>query len=106
MIYVFDIDGTICTNTNGDYDSAKPFQERITKNNNLYNEGHTIIYQTARGMGRTNNNVVKSYKIFYDFTRQQLKRWGVKFHDLFMGKPNGNIYIDDKGANDADFYTD
>ena len=28
-IYVFDIDGTICTNTYGDYESAKPYKERI-----------------------------------------------------------------------------
>lgn len=106
VIYVFDIDGTICNNTDSDYDNAKPFRNRIEKNNNLYDEGHTIIYQTARGMGRTNNNVVKSYKLFYQYTYNQLKGWDVKFHDLFMGKPNGNVYIDDKGVRDEDFFTD
>jgi hypothetical protein len=31
MIYVFDIDGTICTNANGDYSYAKPKKLRIEK---------------------------------------------------------------------------
>ena len=106
MIYVFDIDGTICNNTYGDYDNAEPKLDRIEKNNKLYDEGNTIIYQTARGMGRTNNNVIKSYQIFYNYTAQQLERWGVKYHDLFMGKPNGDIYVDDKGIKDGNFYTD
>ena len=104
MIYIFDIDGTICTITYGDYDDAKPFLDRIEENNKLYDEGHTIIYHTARGMGRTNNNVVQSYKLFYDYTVRQFDSWGVKFHDLFIGKPNGDVYVDDKGIKDIDFY--
>tara|TARA_R110002073_G_scaffold165504_1_gene322188 strand:+ start:224 stop:544 length:321 start_codon:yes stop_codon:yes gene_type:complete len=105
MIYIFDIDGTICTHTTGNYDEAEPLVERIAKNNSLYEQGHTIIYQTARGMGRTNNNVMKSYKLFYSYTTNQLDGWGVKYHDLFLGKPNGDIYVDDKGKKDEDFYS-
>ena len=105
MIYIFDIDGTICTHTTGNYDEAEPLVERIGKNNSLYEQGHTIIYQTARGMGRTNNNVMKSYKLFYSYTTNQLDGWGVKYHDLFLGKPNGDIYVDDKGKKDEDFYS-
>ena len=30
-------------------------------------------------------------------TKEQLKSWGVKYHQLFLGKPGGDIYIDDKG---------
>ena len=30
MNYVFDIDGTICTNTNGDYENAKPYEAIVT----------------------------------------------------------------------------
>ena len=105
MIYVFDIDGTICTNSYGDYDNAKPHYQRIEKNNKLYDEGNTIIYHTARGMGRARNNVILSYKLFYEYTSAQLAKWGVKYHDLFMGKPQGDLYIDDKGVNDVTFYT-
>ena len=106
MKYVFDIDGTICTQTDGDYSKAEPLKDRIEKNNKLFDENHVIIYLTARGMGRTNNNVVESYKLFYDFTKKQLDDWGVKYHDLFLGKPAADIYVDDKGIKDVKFYTD
>ena len=82
MTYVFDIDGTICTLTNGDYESAQPVQERVDKVNTLYDEGHTIILQTARGMGRTYNNAAKASEMFYMFTHQQLTDWGVKFRKM------------------------
>jgi hypothetical protein len=103
--YIFDIDGTICTQSNPDYENAKPFIERITKINQLYLDGHTIIFQTARGMGRSNNNQKEAIDLMYEFTKKQLDSWGVKYHELFLGKPAGDIYIDDKGVNDEDFFT-
>jgi hydroxymethylpyrimidine pyrophosphatase-like HAD family hydrolase len=110
MIYVFDIDGTVCDNRcelkGDDYANSKSIPNRIKRINKLYDEGHTIIFQTARGMGRTKNNVIESYKQFYDFTFIQLTEWGVKFHSLFLGKPSGDVYIDDKGVCDEQFFTD
>ena len=105
MTYVFDIDGTICTTKDGIYDESKPIQERIDIVNSLYDDGHTIIFQTARGMGRSGNSFVYAHEVFYELTRTQLIEWGVKFHDLFLGKPAGDIYIDDKGIKDEDFFT-
>ena len=49
MIYYVDIDGTICQNTQGKYDQAVPDMERVAQINKLYDEGHTIVYWTARG---------------------------------------------------------
>ena len=105
MVYVFDIDGTICSQNASDYTTARPFPARIKKINNLYDEGNTIIFFTARGMGRHKNNPLLAIQDFYEFTATQLKSWGVKYHNLFLGKPNGDIYIDDKGMKDADFFT-
>ena len=48
-VYCFDIDGTICTNTDGDYEQAVPFKEVIKKINSLYDMGYKIIFFTARG---------------------------------------------------------
>ena len=56
MRYVVDIDGTICTPGKTEdtrYTEALPIQDRIDKINKLYDEGHTIVYLTARGMGGT-----------------------------------------------------
>lgn len=106
MKYIVDIDGTICTQDGINYDSAVPKIKRIKKLNKLYDDGNEVIYFTARGMGRYNGNVHLSYKKFYEFTRQQLQDWGVKYTDLILGKPAGDKYVDDKGIRDEDFFTD
>ena len=106
MTYVFDIDGTICTNTSGDYQKAEPYKDRISKVNELYDAGNVIIFMTARGMGRTGNNIKMSYRLFYEITKSQLQTWGVKHHHLFLGKPSGDFYIDDKGVADGEFFAD
>ena len=49
MIYCFDIDGTLCTNTDGDYEKAEPYLDVIAQVNALYDTGHRIIIYTARG---------------------------------------------------------
>tara|TARA_R110000744_G_scaffold186598_4_gene306000 strand:+ start:6173 stop:6499 length:327 start_codon:yes stop_codon:yes gene_type:complete len=104
MTYVFDIDGTLCTNTHGDYQSALPLENRIKKVNQLFDEGHKIILLTARGMGRSHNSAAYADKAFRKLTEEQLERWGVKYHQLFLGKPSGDFYIDDKGIKDEDFF--
>lgn len=108
MTYVFDIDGTICEPLSdskfNDYHDVKPYTNRIKHINRLYDEGHTIIMQTARGMGRSKNNQLSAYVMFYEMTLSQLKNWGVKHHGLYLGKPAGDIYVDDKGQSDADFF--
>ena len=110
MTYVFDIDGTICENfikyEGLGYRDAKPYLNRIKEINRLYDEGHTIIMFTARGMGRSRNNQHAAYSLFYKLTVEQLKTWKVKYHELFLGKPAGDFYIDDKGLRDEDFFGD
>ena len=102
--YVFDIDGTICTNTYGDYEKAEPFVDRIKKINFLYEKGNTIILHTARGMGRTENNSKHAIRMFFDMTLDQVENWGVKYHRLILGKPAADVYVDDKGIKDEDFF--
>ena len=106
MTYIFDIDGTICNLTDGEYSEAKPNNDRIKKINTLYEQDHTIIFNTARGMGRTDNCVETSHGLFFEMTLKQLDEWGVKYHKLFMGKPAGDLYVDDKGVTDEHFFTD
>ena len=104
MTYVFDIDGTICNTKDGDYENSEPYPDRIEIVNKLYDAGHRIIFQTARGMGRSNNSFAYAHEAFYDLTRSQLIEWGVKFHELFLGKPAGDIYIDDKAMSDNSYF--
>ena len=94
-IYAFDIDGTICSNTYGDYHNAKPYKIRINHINKLYESGHTIKMFTARGSG--------TGKDLNEFTKIQLSNWGLKYHVLITGKPEADIFIDDKAINQIDF---
>ena len=105
MIYCFDIDGTLCTQTDGNYIKALPIQNRIDIVNSLYNSGHTIYILTARGMTRSDNNISLAYGEMYSFTKDQLSAWGVKYHMLFLGKPKADYYIDDKAMVDTEFFT-
>ncbi len=87
-IYCFDIDDTICTTNGMDYEKAKPIMSRIKQINNLKEKGNTIIFYTARGFVT---------KIDYrNITEKQLFEWGVQYDELYMNKPNADIYIDDK----------
>ncbi|MBL4615230.1 MAG: hypothetical protein JKY27_10210 [Magnetovibrio sp.] len=94
--YCFDIDGTLCTNTEGGYDAAKPFPERIAKVNELFEVGHTIVLFTARG---TTTGID-----WRAVTEAQMVQWGVKYHTLFLGKPFADIFIDDRAVSDTDWF--
>ena len=93
-IYV-DIDNTIC-NTNGmEYEKSTPIIENIEKVNSLF-INHIIIMWTARGTLSNNN--------YFELTYNQLKKWGVKFNELRMGKPAFDLLIDDKALNSIDHW--
>lgn len=98
MKYVFDIDGTIC-NEEGGVISRKPYIERINKINKLYDEGHEIVYMTARGLKSGRGETY-----YRPITEEQLKSWGCKYHELSFKIHDADFFIDDKGINDKDFF--
>ncbi|MDH3711006.1 MAG: acylneuraminate cytidylyltransferase [Cyclobacteriaceae bacterium] len=87
--FCFDIDGVIATITpENDYTKCEPLKENIELINRLYDKGHTIILNTARGY------VTKiDWK---ETTEQQMIKWGLKYHQLMLTKPAADFYIDDK----------
>ena len=95
----FDLDGVICTNTFGKYEDAKPYQKSIKKINELYDAGNYIIIFTARFMQKYKKNLKKINSTGYNFTKKQLDSWGVKYNELILGKPEYDIFIDDKAYN-------
>ena len=98
-IYV-DIDDTICYYNNNElktnYNNAKPYHDRIKKINKLYTNEDYIVYWTARG------TVTKID--WYDITKKQLEKWGCKYHELIMGKPAYDLFIDDKNINSETYF--
>ena len=93
--YIFDIDNTICFTEGDDYENAEPYLDRIEKVNKLYDEGHEIIYMTARG-SETGIN-------WEDLTKKQLKEWGCKYKS-FGFKSYCDFFIDDKAFNSNEFF--
>ena len=100
MKYVIDIDGTICEEV-GEVIGRTPYLDRIAQINKLYDEGHTIVFYTARGLKSG-----RGEKHYRPITEQQLKEWGVKYHELCFKGHNGDYFIDDRGINAEDFFND
>ena len=88
MIYCFDLDGTLCNDTHGNYENALPFPEMVADLNRLRVQGHRVIICTARGSG--------TGKDWRAMTEQQLANWGVGYDQLILGKPPADVYVDDK----------
>jgi len=100
IIYV-DIDDTICNTPyinnsilEKDYINSTPIYENIEFINKLYDDGHYVIYWTARG-----TVTKKDWRIV---TENQFKKWNVKYHELKFGKPYYDLFIDDKNINAKD----
>ena len=102
MIIFVDIDDTICyytteNNSDRNYSTAIPYKERIEKINRLYDNDNIIVYWTARG--------TLTQKMWFDTTYKQLTQWGCKFHELRMGKPAYDLFIDDKNISSNHYFS-
>lgn len=85
MQIIIDMDGTICSEERT-YSRclAKPKTNAVETINEMYDAGHTIIIYSARTW------------VEYEMTVDWLSKNGVKYHQLMMGKPIGDVWIDDR----------
>tara|TARA_B100001564_G_C20294688_1_gene514190 strand:+ start:70 stop:429 length:360 start_codon:yes stop_codon:yes gene_type:complete len=95
-IICFDLDNVICSTKKNFYKNSKPNKKAISLINKLYLKNFYIKIFTARFMGQFKGNKKKIKKIGYTFTKNQLKKWGVKHHELIMFKPSYDFFVDDK----------
>ena len=85
MQIIIDLDGTICKEMRQfSRCLAEPLPDAVEAVNNLYDAGNTIIIYSSRTW------------VEYEMTVDWLKRHQVKYHQLFMGKPIGDVWIDDR----------
>lgn len=99
-VYVFDLDGTLCEPAKSMQlqvdpivvTQTKPLDARIGVLKRLKAEGSIILIYTARA---TNQFIP---------TQAWLMQHNVPCDGLFLGKPSGDIYVDDHGVNDKDFF--
>lgn len=87
MQIIIDMDGTICEEKRQfSRCLAAPKDGAVAAINGLYESGHTIIIYSSRTW------------IEYEMTVDWLARHGVKYHQLVMGKPVGDVWIDDRAV--------
>jgi CMP-N,N'-diacetyllegionaminic acid synthase len=98
MKVCFDIDGVLCGQVETDYQDAQPNRPMIDLVNRLYDRGNTIVLHTSRFMGRAKSNPQEVERIGREFTERQLASWGVRYHELWMGKPRYDFVIDDRSV--------
>jgi capsule biosynthesis phosphatase len=85
MVICCDLDGTLTLETEGhDYANRTPRISMIHKIRQWCHDGHQIILCSAR------------LKIDRKITILWLKKYHVPYHELILGKPKADIYIDDK----------
>jgi hypothetical protein len=88
MQIIIDLDGTICTEEKTYSRSlAKPNKGAVKSVNALYDQGHTIIIYSARTW------------MEFEMTTQWLKTNKINYHQLVLGKPVGDVWIDDRAIN-------
>ena len=104
-IIAFDLDDVLCSRPPGSeqlgvdkYLLCKPNEEMIKVLNDCYDQGHRIIVYTARGMTQFSGCVSDIYSNLYDLTIGHLNLWGVKYHQLVMGKLHYDLLVDDKAV--------
>lgn len=105
-IIAFDLDDVICFRSMEyenlgpeKYSYCQPYQEIVDLINSLHDDGYKIVIYTARGMSQFNGNIIEVYSKLYNKTNEQLESWGVKYHQLVMGKIHYDVLIDDKVLN-------
>lgn len=94
MRICFDLDNTLCTGY--PYEYATPIEGTVDLLRELKARGHTIIIQTARGMGSSSSNPGQATRRIGKLTFDQLDDWGFIYDEIYFGKPDADLFVDDK----------
>lgn len=98
MRIVIDLDGTICPikATGQSYADLEPYPQAIEKMRELKAAGCYIIIQTARNMATQESNLGRVMKNIGKITLDWLAKHDIPHDEIYFGKPNAHIYIDDR----------
>ena len=97
MKICFDLDNTLCHGY--PYEDAKPFPKAAEMLQRLKALGHTIVIYTARGMKSRGGDVGRIMAEIAPLTFRQLDEWGFPYDAAYFGKPDCDIFLDDKASN-------
>jgi capsule biosynthesis phosphatase len=100
---VFDVDDTILTTINRDYENSRPKMEVIEGMRKLKEAGWFICLYTARGMGRSNGDIGSVANEVFEEIEAFCRKYEVPYDAIQIGKPYGAIYVDDKAMRPEEF---
>lgn len=103
---IVDLDDTICSTINGDYQNSTPDKQLIEKLQQYKRDGFEIVINTSRNVRTYNGNVgkinVNTLPIIIDW----LGKNNVPYDEIYVGKPwcgYEGFYIDDKAIRPSEF---
>ena len=103
---IIDLDDTICSNKNGDYENSIPKEKVIKKIKEYKNLGFEIIIYTSRNMRTYKGNVDLIKANTLPIIIKWLKKFDVPYDQIIVGKPwpsFGGFYVDDKAIRPDEF---
>lgn len=95
-VFCFDIDRTLIHDI---LLQQEPIKSNIDYCNYLYDNGAKIILFTARGMLSYNGNIQQIEDNIVPVIKKLLTDYNINHHELIIGKPYADYYIDDKSIN-------
>lgn len=98
MRIVIDLDGTICPikQSGQSYADLVPYPQAAERIKALRAAGHYVIIQTARNMATCESNLGRVMKNIGKITLDWLEQYEIEYDEIYFGKPNGHVYIDDR----------
>ena len=103
---IIDLDDTICSTNNGDYENSIPKEKVIKKIKEYKNLGFEIIIYTSRNMRTYKGNVDLIKANTLPIIINWLKKFDVPYDQIIVGKPwpsFGGFYVDDKAIRPDEF---
>ena len=103
---IIDLDDTICSTKNGDYENSIPKEKVIKKIKEYKNLGFEIIIYTSRNMRTYKGNVDLIKANTLPIIIRWLEKFDVPYDQIIIGKPwpsYGGFYVDDKAIRPDEF---
>ena len=103
---IIDLDDTICSTKNGDYENSIPKEKVIKKIKEYKNLNFEIIIYTSRNMRTYKGNVDLIKANTLPIIIKWLKKFDVPYDQIIVGKPwpsFGGFYVDDKAIRPDEF---
>jgi len=100
MRIAIDLDGVIAQLKSAEesYAEVKPVPGAVERLKALRAQGHYIIINSARNMATCEANLGRVMKNVGRITLEWLDQHGVEYDEIYFGKPNAEVYLDDRAV--------